>query len=168
VIDAAYDAAHDRVRRYSLFDLPLGDGPAWTITESAGKDREEQVSAVLPVWSARSDHDLSHPHLGFVDAAAALGRLFAADLWEAAQSARARYHQHGFEAAACTALAVGLGYRPPSPGRQRDAVLRFDHPYAVVATASVNQPTWHKLPVFSAWVTEPEDPRADLSQRAPS
>jgi hypothetical protein len=47
-----------------------------------------------------------------------------------------------------------MSFRPP--GKRREAELRFDHPYAVVATAAGAGP-WAGLPVFSAWVTEPED-----------
>jgi hypothetical protein len=42
-------------------------------------------------------------------------------------------------------------------------VLRFGHPYAVVAVTTATEETassgnpWHGLPVFSAWVSEPED-----------
>jgi hypothetical protein len=54
----------------------------------------------------------------------------------------------------------------------RIAELRFGHPYAVVAVTldhgrdtagqSVPRP-WHGIPVFSAWVSEPEDvPETDL------
>ena len=48
------------VTRLSLFDLPLGDGPAWSIGEqqvdtTAPGGREEQVVSVLPGWSAWFD-----------------------------------------------------------------------------------------------------------------
>jgi hypothetical protein len=47
----------------------------------------------------------------------------------------------------------------------RDAELRFAHPYAVVAVAGQTSGTgnatkpgpWHGVPVFSAWVSEPDD-----------
>jgi hypothetical protein len=51
------------------------------------------------------------------------------------------------------------------------AELRFAHPYAVVALTvsaategsqdageAAGPSAWHGLPVFSAWVSEPEDP----------
>ncbi len=52
--DVVLDAAHDAgaAARPSLFDLPLGPGHAWTITESDGPDREERLEAVLSAWSA--------------------------------------------------------------------------------------------------------------------
>jgi hypothetical protein len=157
-LDAAHDIARGRVDRYSLFDLALGDGSAWTVTESAGEDGAERVAAVLPAWSATSEHNLNEPSLGFADAAGVLGRLFDAPDWEAVQAATARYHRTGFEAAAVTAVASRMSFRPPKRGLQRDALLRFDRPYAVVATATSREPSpWSGLPVFSAWVTEPDE-----------
>ena len=153
VVTAAHDAARDRVEHLSLADLPLGDGPAWTVTESTGTGN--RVSAVLPAWSATSEHDLRAPSFGFAGAAAVLGRLFGAAAWDARQAATARYHREGFEAAAVTAVAVRMSFRPP--GKRREAELRFDRPYAVVATATGDGP-WAGLPVFSAWVTDPEPP----------
>ena len=152
VLAAAHDAARDRVERLPLAELPLGDGPAWTVTESVGAG--DRVSAVLPAWSATSEHDLRAPSFGFAPAAAVLGRLFGAAGWDATQAATARYHREGFEAAAVTAVAVRMSFRPP--GKRREAELRFDHPYAVVATATGTGP-WADLPVFSAWVADPED-----------
>jgi hypothetical protein len=166
VIAAAYDIA--AAPRRSLFDLPLGEGPLWTITErpartTAPDGREERCTAVLPAWSADSDHDLARPELGLPaaarSAAAALGLgVFA---YEARQSAVASYTRVGFEAAAVSAMAVATGYQEPRDGVERTAELRFGHPYAVVATArdqrweagrgTVVGP-WHGLPVFSAWV----------------
>ncbi len=50
------------------------------------------------------------------------------------------------------------------PARHREVVLRFGHPYAVVAvttdTPGYSGP-WHGLPVFSAWVSEPDDAADD-------
>lgn len=158
VLAVAHDAAQGRIDRHSLFDLPLGDGPAWTITESEGEDGKERVEAVLPAWSATSEHDLNPPSLGFADAAGVLGRLFGGTEWEAVQAATARYHRTGFEAAAVTAVAVRMSLRVPRPGLQREAQLRFERPYTVVATVeSDGSGPWSGLPVFSAWVTEPDE-----------
>ena len=171
VIAAAYDIA--AAPRRSLFDLPLGEGPLWTITErptrtTAPDGRAERCTAVLPAWSADSDHDLGRPELGLPAAAraaaAALG--LGAFGYEARQSAVARYTRVGFEAAAVSAMAVATGYQEPRDGVERTAVLRFGHPYAVVATArdqrwesgrgTVVGP-WHGLPVFSAWVAKADE-----------
>jgi hypothetical protein len=152
VLGAAHDAARDRIEPVPLAELPLGDGPAWSVVESRGTG--DRVSAVLPAWSATSEHELSAPAFGFDEAGEMLRRLFGAAGWDAAQAATARYHREGFEAAAVTAVAVRMSFR--APGRRREAELRFDRPYAVVATATGEGP-WAGLPVFSAWVADPAD-----------
>ncbi|SCF04791.1 Serpin (serine protease inhibitor) [Micromonospora viridifaciens] len=156
--------------RRSLYDLPLGDTPLWTLREEtvrtfAPAGREEQVSAVLPCWSAESRHDLTPAGFGFDAAARALGRLLglAEPPYEAVQSAVARYGRYGFEAAAVTAFAMATGL--PPEGVARVAELRFGHPYAVVAVATDRADgPWHGLPVYSAWVAEPAElPEAELA-----
>jgi hypothetical protein len=175
VLSAAYDlatalAAGARLARRSLFDLPAGEGPAWTITEeeavtSAPGGREERCAALLPAWSARSTHQLTDPRLGFAAVRHALDPI---DPWQARQAAMARYTRIGFEAGAVTGLAVALSAVAQRPGVRRTAQLRFGHPYAVVAVTADNakprdrhhlapRSPWHGLPVFSAWVTDPQD-----------
>ncbi|WP_433318872.1 hypothetical protein ACQP0U_13095 [Micromonospora sp. CA-269861] len=151
----------------SLFDLPLGATPLWTLSEErvrtrARDGREERHTAVLPCWSARSDHDLTAPALGFPAAAATLATAMAlpVERFEARQTAVARFDRYGFEAAAVTGM-FGLTSLPPE-GVARTAELRFGHPYAVVAVATDTRADgatgpWHGLPVFSAWVAEPEE-----------
>jgi hypothetical protein len=157
------------VARRSLFDLPLGDGPLWSVSETtapikSGAAREERCSAVLPAWTARTEYDLGDPELGFAAAARALAPD---DPWVARQAAMARYTRVGFEAAAVTALAVALAMHVPRTGLVRTAELRFGHPFAVVAVtadrpgpgrpARQDPSPWSGLPVFSAWVAQPED-----------
>jgi hypothetical protein len=175
VLSAAYDlatalAAGHPLPRRSLFDLPLGEGPAWTITEehastAAPSGKEEWCTSVLPAWSAHSTHQLTDPGLGFATVRHALDPI---DPWEAKQTAMARYTRIGFEAGAVTSLAVALSAVAQRPGVRRTAELRFGHPFAVVAVAvgdatppdshpPVPRSSWHGLPVFSAWVTDPED-----------
>jgi hypothetical protein len=168
-------AADGQLARRSLFDLPLGEAPLWTLTEQPASrpGGPQQCIAVLPAWSATSEHDLAGPRLGFAAAAAALADLLGLrDYWyEAKQSAVARYSRIGFEAAAATAFAVGESLQLHH-GVQRVAELRFGHPFAVVAVtrrghldreaAAAPPAPWHGLPVFSAWITTPDDtPWAD-------
>jgi hypothetical protein len=177
VLAAAYelaiDALHSRaVSTRSLFDLPLGDGAAWTITEEPAGDRRvppERFSAVLPAWSADSDHELLVPALGFPAAAAALIDLLPPDGYQsrACQRAVARYDRVGFEAAAITGLAISTSAPAFPPGARRSAEVRFGHPFAVVAvtsdlssgsvTGEQRSGPWHGVPVFSAWITDPDD-----------
>jgi hypothetical protein len=146
----------------SLFDLPLGDGPLWSVREEMSPaGAGESCKAFLPAWEARSEHDLKHRRLGFAAAAAALGR---GDPWQARQAAMAKYTRVGFEAAAVTAIGILLSM--PLPGLRRTAELRFCHPYAVIAVAADDSARrgsaasawvsrWNGVPVFSAWVAKP-------------
>lgn len=166
VLAAAHEVACNPAsagnRPVSLFDLPLGDQPLWTITERDADDAGERADAVLPAWSASSTHDLLETDgLGFEVAGQALAERAGLryPIIEAVQSAVARYSRTGFEAAAVTALGVAVSARMPQPGKFREATVRFGHPFAVVATTFGQQPdsVWHNLPVFSAWVTSPDD-----------
>jgi len=162
-------AAHDLAgaHRRSLFDLPLGEGHAWTITETrvAGPTPEERYRAIVPAWNASSSHSLLRGGLGFDRAADALAALcnpeFGPIDTTAVQTAAASYTKHGFEAAALTALSAPTSALHPPMTVRRTAQLRFNRPYAVVAIAQdpARQAPgpWHGLPVFSAWVAEPSD-----------
>jgi hypothetical protein len=159
VLAAAYDlgckhAAGMDIDAHDVASLPLGERELWSAREvMSGAD---SCMAVLPAWSATSDNDLAVPGLGFRAAKNAL--VPGDDPWQARQSAMARYSRTGFEAAAVSALAVALSARLPA--KHREVVLRFAHPFAVVAVttdATGAAAEWHHLPVFSAWVTEPED-----------
>ncbi len=163
VLVAAYDladkhAAGVRIQTRGTDGLPQGESPLWSVREVTAT--ADSIAAVLPAWSASSDVDLTAPGLGFEVARNAL--VPSGDPWRARQAAMARYSRTGFEAAAVSAIGVALAFRVP--GQRREVVLRFGHPYAVVAvttdrTAAASP--WHGLPVFSAWVSEPEDATDD-------
>lgn len=161
----AIDVALNRsVAMRSLFDVPLGDGPLWSVREETSPAGPgERCHAVLPAWEAQSEHDLSDERLGFSAAAKTLGR---GDPWQAKQAAIARYTRLGFEAAAVTAMAIALSARPA--GLLRSGEIRFGHPYAVIAVAAADPDAdresgdvwpelWNGLPVFSAWVARPSE-----------
>jgi hypothetical protein len=168
VLAAAHGLATDlalgrQAPRRSLFDLPLGDGPLWSVREETSADPGESYMAFLPAWEAHSAHNLADRRLGFAAAAAALGK---GDPWQARQAAMARYTRVGFEAAAVTALAIALSAHLPGP--RRTAEMRFCHPYAVVAVAADDSARrgsapsawsgpWEGVPVFSAWVADPSE-----------
>ncbi len=157
--------------RRLLADLPLGEAPLWRIREeTSASSSQDLYTAVLPAWSADSKITLNAPDLGFGAAAHALA---GPDPWQAAQAAQARYSRTGFEAAAITGLAVAAMAMPRRQVR-RVAELRFAHPYAVVAAAvdparsgpggsrgGGEASPWRGVPVFSAWVAEPEDAAED-------
>jgi hypothetical protein len=164
------------LRRVSLFDLPVGDGPMWRIqeeeVETAARDgREELCRAILPAWSADSKVDLTPDGLGFPSAARALSEVLGhRNLpFRAAQSAMAAYSRVGFEAAAVTGLAISMSRPQMVQGLCRTADLRFGHPFGVVAVAvdenenprasvrTGQRGPWHGIPAFSAWVAEPSE-----------
>ncbi|HET7018729.1 MAG TPA: hypothetical protein VFI65_32720 [Streptosporangiaceae bacterium] len=171
VADAAHQLAiavarNAEIPQRSLFDLPLGDGPLWSISEEQSMGGStERLHAVLPAWSASDVLDLRDERLGF-DAAghAVLARgddppeppaVGGGDRWDAKQAVMANYSRTGFEAAAVTAMVARMAMRPRER-KARIAELRFGHPYAVVAAAQTrNGGPWHGLPLFSAWVTKP-------------
>jgi hypothetical protein len=151
----------------SLFDLALGEHEAWTISES--REGSESIDSILPGWSADTKIDLDHQNLGFPVVARAIKKVIGSvDPYEASQSALARYSAVGFEAAAITHLAVATSLRLGPPGPKRQATLRFGHPYAVVAAAHDDHLTkdvpscWDGLPVFSAWISEPNEAEPHL------
>jgi hypothetical protein len=176
VVATAYDIARREadesgaVGRLSLFDLPLGEGALWQITEehvqtSSPSGTEERYRTVLPAWSAQTEVDLAGEGLGFAEAAEDVARAIGLGdhRYAAKQSAVARYSRSGFEAAAVTGLAVALAAQLGRPGTRRTATLRFGHPFAAVAVVAdarnVGQQfvRWDGIPVFSAWVSEPQD-----------
>ncbi len=173
VLAAAHALASGDQARIALSDLPLGPGPGWTIEQvrasvTPSERRAGRVASVtLPAWSASATFDLmADPGLAFPEAGAALGALVAMPGLDlvAAQSAMARYHRVGFEAAAVTAMAGRTSVTAAQDGPLRVARLRYAHPYAVLALARPTGPwsgerdPWDGIPVFSAWVAEPEEP----------
>ncbi|BBH63388.1 hypothetical protein ACTI_00730 [Actinoplanes sp. OR16] len=158
VLAAAYEIAMNPMSRTSLFDLPLGETPLWTIREErAHERRKEHVRALLPAWSATSELNLAEdPGLGFAEATRVIGERLGtpAPQFEAKQVATARYDRYGFEAAAVTGFMTTTSFPPEAPIRH--AELRFAHPYAVVAVAAQPGGPWDGVPVFSGWVSDPQ------------
>lgn len=167
----------------SLYDLPLGAGHSWEITEQrvptyvTEPPLERIAGAALPAWSVRGRLDLAaSPLFATAPALATVRRLIGPepdDKGEARQAAMASFTRYGFEAAAVTAMGIraAAARLPLQRTLQRTAVLRFDHPYAAVAIAGrpasegaggaavppADSP-FSGLPLFSAWVQEPQEP----------
>src|SRR5262249_38739595 len=158
--------------RRSLFELALGQGHAWFIDQTfrVRPSEVELFGAVLPAWEAMNRFDLgSSSDLGFDDALATVEGMVSSE-WptsgSAAQVARACSPAPGFRAAAISAIgvrALSAHRDPPDAVPVREAWLRFDRPYAVVAVALADGTAdsvpreawpWHGVPVFSAWVAE--------------
>ena len=155
----------------SLYDLPLGPGHSWEISEQevptrvAGPRRERIAGVALPAWRAEEELDLTlAAAFGTAPALDALRELIGPrpdDQCAATQAAVASFTRYGFEAAAVTAFGIRTAalLRPAQRSLERTAVLRFDHPFAAVAIAgrpsSVGDSSFPGLPLFSAWVHEP-------------
>ncbi len=184
VLEAAHEltaALHNRQLSsigVSLFDLPLGDGHSWTISEHetdtfrAG-DHEEKIEAVsLPAWDQQAELKLMiDGSFGCRAAVNTLRELIGPrpeDPTEGKQKAIARFSRYGFEAAAIVDFLLGRAMEPVERGIERSVVLRFDHPYAAVAVAGKlngwrdaffdTQARFSGLPLFTAWVTTPVEP----------
>ena len=189
--EAVLEAAHEIASRVgggsppaacSLFDLPLGVGHSWTITEQetrtyhAGQRVERLAGASLPAWHVESELDLQASALfRTAPVLEVLRQLIGPrpdDQTAAMQTAVASFTRYGFEAAAITAFAVRTSAirAPRETGIERTATLRFDHPYAAIAIAgSPTVPTsagavrhdrssaFAGLPLFSVWVQEPQE-----------
>jgi hypothetical protein len=171
VLAAAHEIAiatarQEPVGQRALSSLAVGDSPLWSVRDEPSTGNvAERCLAVIPAWSATDSHDLSDRRLGFAAAADAIGNGAA---WKATQAVMARYTKVGFEAAAVTAFAVAAAMLR-RPGLLRTVELRFGHPYAVVAVAASDTSgapgsaaagpagPWDGLPVFSAWVAEPQN-----------
>jgi hypothetical protein len=177
---AAFAREGSPPRARSLFDLPLGPGHSWQISEREtathipGERVERVAGASLPAWRAEGRLDLKSSDLfGAEPALEVLRELIGPrpdDETEAIQVAVASFTRCGFEAAAITAFMVRTSALrvPRETGIERRAILRFDHPYAAVAVAgrpTLVQPegptgpraAFTGLPVFSAWVQEPQE-----------
>ena len=142
----------------SLFDLPLGEYPQWTITEEHAPERGEHVGALLLAWHAGSRHQLlTAPSLAFGAAVQALRQL--AELTgpvEAVQSAVARYSRRGFEAAAVTALGIRMTARvhgPPEPHRTAPSGSRTRTPDPdCAASRGVSTGSDRRSPTLGRWI----------------
>lgn len=160
-----------------LYDLPLGEGAAWTVTEEQVRTTEHTsrlsvTETYLPAWTATGDHNLLTAQ-GREAVCDTLAKFTDFDelVFEAKQSTVAKYTRRGFSAAAATAVGMALRSVPiERDATLRTATLRFNRAYAVLAVAQNSAPDleaswgrvadlgaapWDGVAVFSAWITEP-------------
>lgn len=152
----------------------LTDGHAWTVTERreprfGGPPVHFEWVSHLPAWTASSDHDLlTAPGMPLVVEALAEFVVPEERPVEIAaqQTAVATYAKTGFTAAAVTAIGVSPTGAPPRSMSEvlvRRIEIRFNRPHAVLALAAHDDgpPAWRGIPVFSAWVAEPQEVTAE-------
>jgi len=167
-------SAGSAVPATSLFDLPLGDGHSWTISErerpawQPGQRFERIRDVALPAWRIHSELGLlKSPTFGATTATSVLGGLVGEGPADAKQVALATFDRTGFTAAAISTIAraARAPVTPQHTGVERSATMRFDHPFASVAVL-VGDPQsqsrrFRGLPVFEAWVQTPCEVTSD-------
>ncbi|MEV6676876.1 serpin family protein [Streptomyces erythrochromogenes] len=155
---AAVSGASPSVAGDALPDGSPGPGLAIATVEAFGPQPQLSVSTVA--FSLSAEHDL-------LEDAALFGLLTATDenhghfpginrdglaIGSARQSAMARFHAAGFEAAAVTAIAARPGGAArPVTYRVRRAEVRFDRPFGFLAVHRDSG-----LVLAAGWVTDPE------------
>ncbi|MFE5718642.1 serpin family protein [Streptomyces erythrochromogenes] len=155
---AAVSGAVPSVAGEALPDGSPGPGLAITAVEAFGPQPQLSVSTVA--FSLSAEHDL-------LEDAALFGLLTATDdayghfpgisaeplaIGSARQSAMARFHAAGFEAAAVTAIAARPGGAArPVTYRVRRAEVRFDRPFGFLAVHRASG-----LVLAAGWVSDPE------------
>ncbi|MEV7579506.1 serpin family protein [Streptomyces erythrochromogenes] len=151
--------------------LPDGTpGPGLAIATVEAFGPQPRLSVSTAAFSLSAEHDL-------LEDAALFGLLTATDgarghfpgisaeplaIGSARQSAVARFHAAGFEAAAVTAIAARPGGAPRQPvHRARHAEVRLDRPFGFLAVHRTSG-----LVLAAGWVTDP-DPAAQPGPGAP-
>ncbi|MEV7520183.1 serpin family protein [Streptomyces sp. NPDC091371] len=140
--------------------LPDGNpGPGLHIGSASSTVRVPRLDIRAVAFDIRAEHDLLD-HAGLFGLATASERStghfpgVSAEplaIGSARQSALARFHAEGFEAAAVTAMAAAVGCAPPSKTyRVRRAEVRFDRPFGFLAVHRTS-----RLVLAAGWVNEP-------------
>ncbi|MFD9355662.1 serpin family protein [Streptomyces sp. NPDC060031] len=149
--------------------LPEGNpGPGLRIERVPSTDRQEWLHLETVAFEVRADHDLlDRPRLFGLESATddRHGHFpgISTDplaIGSARQSAVARFHAEGFEAAAVTAFAIGAGAAVPRLRyRVRRAEVAFHRPFGFLAVHRTS-----RLVLAAGWVTDPlpyEEPTGD-------
>ncbi|MEU9087199.1 serpin family protein [Streptomyces sp. NPDC048357] len=141
--------------------LPDGNpGPGLAVGAASAYTPEPRLDIRTVAFEVRSEHDLlEHARLFGLETAADTdhghfpgisSRPLA--IGSAQQSALARFHAEGFEAAAVTAFGMVGGCAPSRPRyRVRRAEVRFDRPFGFLAVHRTS-----RLVLAAGWVAEPE------------
>ncbi|THA86800.1 serpin family protein [Streptomyces sp. A0592] len=141
--------------------LPDGSpGPGLTIATVDAFSPQPQLSVSTVAFSLSAEHDLLEDAalFGLLTATAEAHGHFPGisaeplAIGSARQSAMARFHAEGFEAAAVTAIAARPGGAARRPShRARRAEVRFDRPFGFLAVHRNSG-----LVLAAGWVTDPE------------
>lgn len=161
VLAAGVDVVGRRLPLVTADQLPEGTpGPGLEILTVERKTPGDILSLFTPAFRIESAHDLlDHPEVfGLLSVTdARRGRFpgmspFPLAVRQARQNAVAEFGAKGFKAAAVTAMAMmGAGMaRPTAKFRVRQAVVRFERPFAYYAVHQASG-----LILVAGWVAEP-------------
>lgn len=138
-----------------LPDGAAGPGLSLRTVDSTGPEPLVRITTVA--FEIRAEHDLLlHSELfGLTSAAAGPGHFPGISsvplaVGSARQSAVARFHAEGFEAAAVTAVALPRGAARVRSHRVRQAEFEVDRPFGFLALDRESG-----LVLFAGWVTDP-------------
>ena len=139
--------------KVDLRSLELGEhGSALEIQTKTSTNSNYQYSTRLPAWKTANEYDLTEAGLGFVESCERFNDIEHKAVF--AQVAMAEYNAVGFKAAALT---FGMVMRTAAVAKSyevRKAIVKFNHPYAVVAVTGNGTGVWDAIPVFDGWITE--------------
>ncbi|WP_327411928.1 serpin family protein [Streptomyces sp. NBC_01233] len=143
--------------------LPDGSpGPGLAVAAVAAYSPEPRLDIETVAFEVRSEHDLlDHARLFGLEAATDSDRGHFPGISSqplaiasARQSALARFHAEGFEAAAVTAFGAAAGCAPTRPRyRARRAEVYFDRPFGFLTVHRTS-----RLVLAAGWVAEPDSP----------
>lgn len=143
-------------------DLELGESKngSLIVTERVSSFFDNTIRAYLPAWKSSNSFNLLDMNLGFresIDRFKSIGGAIGLKV-EAEQVSVAEYSTAGFKAAAVSHALVALRSSTAGTYKSRNVVVRFNQPYAVVASIDpYGTSSWRGIPVFDGWVTKAND-----------
>lgn len=145
-------------RTFPAKNLPLGESADCTLSVIAKRasSPEDTFTTYLPAWKSSKSFDLAETNLGFreaLDRFESMGGKAGINV-EIKQGVDAEYSATGFKASSRTFGLAALRSRPVEEYDMHHVTLRFNQPYAVVASVNDVNKTWNNIPVFDGWVAE--------------
>lgn len=138
-------------------DLPVGDSYNGTLTVTENPKSftpDDTVQSYLPAWKTSNKFDLKDSGLGFEESISRFSETGGDVDFKVQQVAVAEYNALGFKAAALTFGIMARSAMPMYQYENRNVVIRFNRPFAVIATVNTSDPVWNRVPVFDGWITE--------------
>lgn len=144
-------------RKVAVAELPVGDSHngSLTVTENPKSfTPDDTVQSYIPAWKTSNKFDLKESGLGFMESISRFSDTGGDVDFKVQQVAVAEYNALGFKAAALTFGIMARSAMPMYEYKNRNVVIRFNRPFAVVATVNTSDSTWSRVPVFDGWVME--------------